>query len=405
MFSRAVLSNVGLMIVTGTDIAISRKAVQLAERYPKILRATAGVHPHHAQHLDAKGIGDLRKLAESEYVCAIGETGLDFNRNRSTPEAQIKAFREQVQLAVDLRLPLFVHEREAHEDLLKVLDEFEGRLPGVCIHCFTGTEKELREYVRRGYYVGITGFVAKKKRGKELREMLSRSSPGAPRLLPLDRLMIETDAPYMCPDNIGAYARRNEPCTLPAVLEAVSACYGGPAAIEEVARRTTANAMRFFARMPQGVGYIAREETKEVKTSERNGTTTTSQLKLEPLRLSDVAYVKRTGNKRGGDGRNSLSQHPKVEGNQIEKTKEDYDQERKTRQQQNPKQQQVSEQGTTGHTARRDNNRSQSNRRDRGRSRRRGGWRRKGGRGRGSGQEIAGESGSDKVPNSKAGWH
>jgi len=157
--------------------------------------------------------------------------------------------------------------------------------------------------------------------------------------------------------------------------------------------------------MPQGVGYIAREETKEVKTSERNGTTTTSQLKLEPLRLSDVAYVKRTGNKRGGDGRNSLSQHPKVEGNQIEKTKEDYDQERKTRQQQNPKQQQVSEQGTTGHTARRDNNRSQSNRRDRGRSRRRGGWRRKGGRGRGSGQEIAGESGSDKVPNSKAGWH
>mmetsp|Transcript_18597 Transcript_18597/g.37606 ORF Transcript_18597/g.37606 Transcript_18597/m.37606 type:complete len:218 (+) Transcript_18597:62-715(+) len=140
-----------------------------------------------------------------------------------------------------MALPLFIHEREAHQDLKKVLGSFTGRLPRVCIHCFTGDREELVHYVKEGYYIGITGYVAKKKRGSNLRAMITEG------LLPIHRLMIETDAPYMCPDDrrCKSYHRKNEPCTLPVTAQVLASCYGME--YDAFCKATTANAATFFS--------------------------------------------------------------------------------------------------------------------------------------------------------------
>eukprot|EP00471_Norrisiella_sphaerica_P007943 CAMPEP_0184498412 /NCGR_PEP_ID=MMETSP0113_2-20130426/38898_1 /TAXON_ID=91329 /ORGANISM="Norrisiella sphaerica, Strain BC52" /LENGTH=305 /DNA_ID=CAMNT_0026885907 /DNA_START=945 /DNA_END=1863 /DNA_ORIENTATION=+ len=182
----------------------------------------------------------MKELAKSSFVCSIGETGLDFNRMHSPKDKQIEAFRLQVNLAVELKLPLFIHERDAHEDLVKVLDGFQNvGLPPVCIHCFTGSEDVLRYYVSQGYYIGITGYVAKK-RGEGLRQMIQK------KILPLEQAMVETDSPYMCPDHSDCkpYMRRNEPCTLGIVAQTLAECYEVP--VEVLAEQTTRNARKFF---------------------------------------------------------------------------------------------------------------------------------------------------------------
>lgn len=237
------------VVVTGTSARISADAVRLASRQassrssPRLF-ATVGVHPHDAKGFQAdETLAEIRALVAGGdgVVVALGECGLDFNRNFSSREQQERAFRAQVELACELRLPLFLHEREAHAAFVGVLDPFrqQGRLPPVVVHCFTGTEQELRAYVALGFYIGVTGFVCMDSRGFKLRQMAS--------LIPLDRLMVETDAPYMYPysGSGGKNARaRCEPKDVRAVIETLASCYNTTP--EEIERHTTSNATRFF---------------------------------------------------------------------------------------------------------------------------------------------------------------
>lgn len=236
------------MVITGSSLQSTANAIKLCERFPDMLACTAGVHPHEAARAPADVIKRLEQLAASPHVRAIGECGLDFNRDFSGHESQLAIFEAQVELACRLNKPLFIHERDAFSQLLEVLDRIGAKyqLPKIVIHCFTGNESELREYMVRGYYIGITGFIAKKSRGEALRRFVGS-------VVPLERLMIETDCPYMWPDmdsRLRKYRNRNEPCTLPAVVNILAEhCYedSNP---HDIARATTMTACEFFGLGP-----------------------------------------------------------------------------------------------------------------------------------------------------------
>jgi TatD DNase family protein len=226
------------MVVTGTSLAATAAAIDLSQRHPGLLFATAGIHPHHAMELDAEALRHLRELAVHPAVVAVGECGLDYFRNFSPREAQLEAFRQQLALAVSLDKPLFLHQRDAHGDFLAVLSEFLPRLPPAVAHCFTGTLEEAKAYLDRGLLIGITGWLCDERRGLHLREVV--------RYIPADRLMIETDAPYLLPRSLRPRptSRRNEPAFLTEVLRAVADCRGETP--EAVARNTTRCAEGFF---------------------------------------------------------------------------------------------------------------------------------------------------------------
>mmetsp|Transcript_14197 Transcript_14197/g.34212 ORF Transcript_14197/g.34212 Transcript_14197/m.34212 type:complete len:325 (+) Transcript_14197:128-1102(+) len=218
------------------------------------LFSTAGVHPHDAKSCnDSETIPTLRRLASTTQVVAIGECGLDYNRNFSPPDVQRKWFKHQLELACEVRLPVFLHERDAHHDFFQILQRYCHKLPAAVIHCFTGTKEELETYLTvPNFYIGITGWVCDERRGLELRKIVP--------LIPDDRLMIETDAPFLYPRDLPAHRRRlssnnhnkkkdrrhnrNEPAYLDHVCESVAACRRQTP--EHVAKITTANAARFF---------------------------------------------------------------------------------------------------------------------------------------------------------------
>jgi len=223
-------------------------------------RCTLGIHPHRAaEEFDVTNPGKFRsemcRLLKQggDRVAAIGETGLDYFRMRAPKDAQMACFEAHVALACELRLPLFLHERDAHEDFLGVLDKFkgvDGKLPvEAVVHCFTGTAAAAREYVARGFYVGITGFVGMHKRGRELRKTVLGAG-----IVPLERLMVETDCPYMTPDGDGVSSKlvdpkRNEPVSLADTVTVIAReLPGGNVSFEDVARETTNNASRVFFR-------------------------------------------------------------------------------------------------------------------------------------------------------------
>lgn len=145
----------------------------------------------------------LESLASKSKVVAIGECGLDFNRMYSPQDVQELWFEEQLKLAIKLKKPLFLHERDAHESFLKILNKYKGQLPPAVVHCFTGTKEEVEKYLELGFYIGFTGVICNKKRGKHLRDIISS------KLIPLSRIMIETDAPFMTPLNMPVYNGRN----------------------------------------------------------------------------------------------------------------------------------------------------------------------------------------------------
>ena len=191
-------ANIKTLINTGTTLKNSIEGLNLVKTINNIWNknayCTIGIHPHHSSNCSTDTINKLRKMSENKEVVAIGETGLDYNRMKSSKKDQLKWFYEHVKLAVELKLPMFLHEREAHKDLLEVLDKFTGRLPPIVIHCFTGTADEAKNYIDRGFYIGLTTFIAKQKRGLEGRNILKQG------IIPLNRIMIETDGPYMLPD-------------------------------------------------------------------------------------------------------------------------------------------------------------------------------------------------------------
>lgn len=238
VLARAREHGVEAMVVTGTSVAESRVAADLAAAHPGLLYATAGVHPHHASECDARTVGALREIAARRGVVAIGECGLDFNRNYSPHPDQERWFVAQLELGCALGKPLFLHSRDAHPRFADILRAHRDRLPRAVAHCFTGSREELHAYLDLGLYVGITGWICDERRGAGLVELA--------REIPADRLLAETDAPYLTPRDLKPQpkARRNEPAFLPHIVRAIARARGEPA--EAVAATTTRNARTFF---------------------------------------------------------------------------------------------------------------------------------------------------------------
>jgi TatD DNase family protein len=236
--AEAVAAGVRHMVITGSTLESSRAAIELVRSNPQRYRATAGIHPHHAREFADSDVPALRELLRAPEVGAAGECGLDYFRNFSPHEDQERVFRLQLQLAADVGKPVFLHQRDGHDAFVAILREFLPRLAGGVAHCFTGDEHELRDYLDLGLSIGITGWISDERRGHHLRDLVHR--------VPLDRLMIETDAPYLLPRDLVPKPahRRNEPKFLPHILQAVAVCRGEP--VERVAAATTANALRFF---------------------------------------------------------------------------------------------------------------------------------------------------------------
>ena len=240
---RALDAGVARMIVTGSSDESNVQASALAESLPGILYSTAGVHPHHASDYDETSDALIRDLVEKDVVVAVGECGLDYFRNYSPREAQLDAFRRQLDIAKDCGLPVFLHQRDAHDDFIDVLESALPDLSRAVAHCFTGEGESLHEYVALGLYVGITGWICDERRGQHLHDIVS--------IIPDDRLLIETDAPYLLPRTIQPRpkTRRNEPAYLPYVLRTVAEARGQSA--DHVAEITSENAIRFFG-LPEG---------------------------------------------------------------------------------------------------------------------------------------------------------
>lgn len=238
VIARAQDAGVVAMIVTGSTLRDSARALGLCRQWPGLLRATAGVHPHHAADFHEKDCGALAELLADPMTVAAGECGLDYYRNYSPPADQRRAFGLQLELAVRHELPVFLHQREAHGDFIAMLREHPELLKRAVLHCFTGGSNELDDCLEAGLSIGVTGWICDERRGAALR--------AAAATIPDDRLMLETDGPYLLPRTLQPKPahRRNEPMFLPVILEAVAACRGQAA--EQIAAQTTANARRFF---------------------------------------------------------------------------------------------------------------------------------------------------------------
>ena len=239
VLTRARDAGVASIVITGSCASSSRAALELARTRPGQLFGTAGVHPHHAKDWTAEDRGWMRTLAANPEVVAIGECGLDFCRNFSSPEDQELAFRAQLEIAIETALPVFLHQRDAHERFCVILGDYLDHLSRAVAHCFTGSQQELDDYLDMGLYIGITGWICDERRGHHLRDLIPA--------IPQDRLLLETDSPYLLPRDLDPKpsGRRNEPMYLPHVAETVAGCSGET--LEEIAERTSGNARRFFS--------------------------------------------------------------------------------------------------------------------------------------------------------------
>ncbi len=240
VIARARAAQVSTLIVTGTDLAHAEQAVELARQYAG-LYATAGVHPHDASGWNAELAGKMAALHALPEVVAVGECGLDFNRNFSTPKEQEHAFEAQLALAAESGLPLFLHERDAGPRMREILTSWRGDISDAVIHCFTADRDTLHGYLDLDMHIGLTGWICDERRGHHLRTLVND--------IPLERLMIETDCPYLLPRNLPAKlkGRRHEPALLPWILKEIAQWHGVSEA--ELASATTQTAQRFF-RLP-----------------------------------------------------------------------------------------------------------------------------------------------------------
>ena len=241
VISRACHAGVIQMLVTGSTLSSSTSAIALARAHPGRLFATAGVHPHHAQELTTQRMPQLEELARHPEVVAVGECGLDYFRNFSPPAAQRQAFHRQLELAARIGKPLFLHQRDAHADFVAILTEHAANWRGVA-HCFTGTTPELDGYLQLGLAIGITGWICDERRGAHLAALMPQ--------IPAQRLLLETDGPYLLPRNLSPKpaSRRNEPAYLPQIARAVAHARGEELAT--LARSSTAAARALF-KLPQ----------------------------------------------------------------------------------------------------------------------------------------------------------
>ena len=248
--ARAQAADVASIVVTGTTVLESKLAAEIAERFD--FHSTAGVHPHHARDCDDTTITALREVAQHPRVVAIGECGLDFNRNYSPHPDQEKWFIAQLELGLELGRPLFLHSRDAHPRFAQILRHHGVK--NAVAHCFTGEKDELHAYIELGLYIGITGWICDERRGKHLLQLV--------RDIPADRLLLETDSPYLTPRDMRPQpkARRNEPAFLPHIAKTVARALGRP--VEEVAAETTRNAQTLFGIRESGATTAAKRTAR-----------------------------------------------------------------------------------------------------------------------------------------------
>ena len=238
VLQRAADAGVSTLVITGSSDQSNVATLALANNNPGRLYSTAGVHPHHASDYSEKSDDIIRQCLADKRCVAVGECGLDYFRNFSPREAQLDAFRAQLDIACDTGHAVFLHQRDAHDDFVDVLEAALPNLSHAVAHCFTGEGESLREFVAMGLYIGITGWICDERRGEHLKDIVSA--------IPDDRLMIETDSPYLLPRTIRPRpkSRRNEPAHLTEVLKTVAQARAQTE--EHVAAITTANAKRFF---------------------------------------------------------------------------------------------------------------------------------------------------------------
>jgi TatD DNase family protein len=244
VIGRAVAAGVARQMVTGTDFASSRAAADLAARHPRMLWSTAGLHPHHAASFEPALSLQLEELLALPQVAAVGECGLDYYRDLAPRPKQRAAFIAQLEIAARTGKPVFLHQRDAHADFTAILSEHRAALRGGVAHCFTEGPAELEAYLSLDLSIGITGWVCDERRGGALRTAVPR--------IPRQKLMLETDAPYLLPRNLTPKpkSRRNEPAYLPHIAATVAALRGEPVA--SVAEATTQNAVRLFGLLKVG---------------------------------------------------------------------------------------------------------------------------------------------------------
>ena len=238
VINQAIINNItkfGLICSRLSDID---KLLEIYNRYSKDMFFTIGVHPHHANEINEEYLKKLKEVINNNNPHAIGETGLDFFRNLSTYEEQIFAFEEQIKIAIDTNKPLFLHQRDSHDDFIKILRKYSSDINKSVVHCFTGTKEQLNDYLELDCYIGVTGWICDAKRNVELRKTIKN--------IPLERLMIETDCPYLIPKNLEEKPKnnRNEPTYLNHIANEVATLMKKD--INDIREKTYKTSLSFF---------------------------------------------------------------------------------------------------------------------------------------------------------------
>ena len=238
VINRAVANKItkfGLICSRMSDV---NKLLKIYEQYSKNMFYTIGVHPHHANEINDDYLKKLKDEITSNNPHAIGETGLDFFRNLSSYEEQIYAFEEQIKIAIDTNKPLFLHQRDSHDDFIKILRKYSSDINKAVVHCFTGTPEQLEDYLELDCYIGVTGWICDEKRNVELRKTIKN--------IPLEKLMIETDCPYLIPKNLPEKPKnnRNEPTNLIHIVNEIAILM--EIDIDILRKQTYENTEKFF---------------------------------------------------------------------------------------------------------------------------------------------------------------
>ena len=230
---------VNKFLVVAADLEDAKKIDELILTNKDLSYFTTGVHPHHAKTFNFESIEKMRGLINKNSPSALGEMGLDFFRNLSSYEEQTFAFEEQLKLAIEFNKPIFLHQRDSHEPFIKLLNHYKKDINKAVVHCFTGTRKELDEYLNCDFYIGLTGWICDERRNKDLRASIKD--------IPLNRLMIETDSPYLIPRNLNPKPKsnRNEPKNLFHIATEITKLRNE--SIDEICNATYQNSIDFFS--------------------------------------------------------------------------------------------------------------------------------------------------------------
>lgn len=248
---RAIAADISHMVLIASTIAESEAAIKLLNSHPFAhpntfsqashskgitLACTAGVHPHYADDTNSQTWAKLKQIVADNTIAAIGECGLDFNRNFSSKTKQLFAFEQQLSIACEHNMGVYLHERDAFDEQISLLNKYACDLPFMVAHCFTGNKTQLSAYLALGCYVGITGWICDAKRGQDLQEAVAD--------LPLDRLLLETDGPYLFPKTLRPRKSVNESCNIPHIASQVAKYMSR--SVQEIEQHAYSNALNLF---------------------------------------------------------------------------------------------------------------------------------------------------------------